>query len=112
MPLVDLLLAHGADKSLYDNQGQIVLHKLASSPTYNEPICPDLLEALIPFVDINQADVKGSTALHFMARNLRQLEASRLLVSRGADASVINKKGNTPLHEVRLAYIFCSASKI
>jgi ankyrin repeat protein len=34
-----------------------------------------------------------------MARNLRQLKASRLLVSRGADPSVIDKEGNTPLHE-------------
>ncbi|KAJ5215841.1 uncharacterized protein N7498_002248 [Penicillium cinerascens] len=99
MPLVDLLLAHGADKGLHNNHGQTVLHKLASSPTYNEPVCPDLLEALIPFVDINQADANGWTALHFMARNLRQIKASRLLVSRGADPSVINKKGNTPLHE-------------
>ncbi|KAJ6096929.1 hypothetical protein N7486_007675 [Penicillium sp. IBT 16267x] len=99
MPLTDLLLSHGADRSLYDNEGQTVLHKLASSPTYNEEVSPHLLELLIPFVNINQADANSWTALHFMARNLRQVKASRLLVSRGADASVINKKGNTAPHE-------------
>lgn len=100
MPLVDLLLSHGADRSLYDNRNQTVLHKLASSATYNEEIPSLLLEMLIPFVDINQADVNGWTALHYMARNLRQVNASRLLVSQGADASAVNNKGNTPLHEV------------
>lgn len=34
-----------------------------------------------------------------MARNVWQVEASRLLVSRGADVNAINKKGNTPLYE-------------
>ncbi|CAI7610632.1 unnamed protein product [Penicillium glandicola] len=100
MLLVDLLLSHGADRSLYDNKNQTVLHKLASSATYNEEISSRLLEMLIPFVDINQADMNGWTALHSMARNLRQVNASRLLVSRGADASAVNNKGNTPLHEV------------
>jgi ankyrin repeat protein len=100
MPLTDLLLSHGADRSLYDNKGQTVLHKLASSPTYNEDICPHLLYLLIPYVNINQTDANGWTALHFMARNLRQVESSRLLISRGANASAINKKGNTVLHEV------------
>jgi ankyrin repeat protein len=99
MPLVDLLLSHGSDRSLYDNRNQTVLHKLASSATYNEEIPSLLLELLIPFVDINQADVNGWTPLHYMARNLRQVNASRLLVSRGADVSAVNNKGNTPLHE-------------
>ncbi|CEJ54579.1 hypothetical protein PMG11_00883 [Penicillium brasilianum] len=99
MPLFDLLLSHGADRSLYDNKNQTVLHKLASSATYNGDIPSLLLELLIPFVDINQADVNGWTPLHYMARNLRQVNASRLLVSRGADVSAVNNKGNTPLHE-------------
>lgn len=43
--------------------------------------------------------MNGWTALHFMARNLRQVEATRLLVSQGADARAINQKGNTALHE-------------
>ncbi|KAJ5761805.1 uncharacterized protein N7511_005187 [Penicillium nucicola] len=100
VPLVNLLLSRGAERSLYDDKNQTVLHKLGSSAAYNEDIPSHLLEMLIPFVDINQADINGWTALHFMARNLRQVNASRLLVNRGADASAVNNKGNTPLHEV------------
>jgi ankyrin repeat protein len=99
MPLVELLLAHGADRTAYDKKGQTALHKLAASPSYDDPISPDLLEKFIPSVHINKADVNGWTALHWMARNLRQVEASRLLVHRGADVNAVNKKGNTPLHE-------------
>jgi ankyrin repeat protein len=99
MPLVKLLLAHGADRTACDKKGQTTLHKLAAGTSYDDPISPDLLEMFIPFVDINKADANGWTALHWMARNLRQIEPSRLLVSRGADVNVINKKGNTLLHE-------------
>lgn len=99
MPLVELLLARGADRTTYDKKGQTALHKLAASPSYDDPISPDLLEKFIPSVDINKADVNGWTALHWMVRNLRQVEASRLLVHRGADVNAVNKKGNTPLHE-------------
>lgn len=99
MPLVELLLAHGADTTAYDKKGQTALHKLAASPSYHDPISPNLLEKFIPSVNINKADVNGWTALHWMAKNLRQVEASRLLVRRGADVNAVNKKGNTPLHE-------------
>jgi ankyrin repeat protein len=92
MPLVELLLAHGADRTAYDKKGQTALHKLAASPSYDDPISPDLLEKFIPSVHINKADVNGWTALHWMASNLRQVEASRLLVHRGADVDAVNKR--------------------
>jgi ankyrin repeat protein len=99
-PLLDLLLSAGADKSPQDNKGQTALHKIASSPSYNDPIDPTLLGKFIPCADINKPDVNALTALHYMARNLRQVDASRVLVLRGADVHAVNKKGNTPLHEV------------
>ncbi|KAJ5106293.1 hypothetical protein N7456_002968 [Penicillium angulare] len=99
IPLIELLLAHGADRSICDNKGQTALHKLGSSPSYDDPISPDLLEMFIPFVDLNQADINGWTALHWMARNLRQVEPCRLLVKRGADVNVVDNKGNTPVHQ-------------
>lgn len=99
-PLIDILLQHGVDKSLHDNKGQIALHKLASSSSFNDPINRALLEKFIPHVDINKPDINGWTALHFMARNLRQVNASRLLVDRGADVHAVNKMGNTHLHGV------------
>ena len=99
IPLIDLLFAHGADRSVCDNKGQTALHRLAGSPSYDDPINPDLLEMFIPFVDLNKADINGWTALHWMARNLRQVEPCRLLVSRGADVNAVDNKGNTPVHQ-------------
>ncbi|KAJ5726158.1 uncharacterized protein N7483_007515 [Penicillium malachiteum] len=59
MPLVELLLANGADRTAYDKKGQTALHKLATSPSYDDPISPDLLEMFISFVDINREWMDG-----------------------------------------------------
>jgi ankyrin repeat protein len=56
-----------------------------------------LLESPTDIIDI-EAD--GYTAIHYLARYLVQIEATRYLISRGADISVVNHKGNTPLYEL------------
>ncbi|KUL82398.1 hypothetical protein ZTR_10321 [Talaromyces verruculosus] len=49
---------------------------------------------------IGSVDMNGDTALHIMAKNLRQVEAARFLISNGANVAAVNAQGNTPVHEV------------
>ncbi|KAL2008715.1 hypothetical protein VTN00DRAFT_6909 [Thermoascus crustaceus] len=41
----------------------------------------------------------GNTAFHIMARNLRQVQAAKFLLGRGADVRATNAKGDTAFHE-------------
>jgi hypothetical protein len=98
--ILRLLLENGADADIADANYQTVLHKIAARCIAGDPIDTSLIDKLLSSVaKINQQDKDGNTALHLMARNLRQVEAARFLISRGADASLTNGKGNTALHE-------------
>ncbi|KAJ6149608.1 hypothetical protein N7471_000807 [Penicillium samsonianum] len=98
--LVMFLLENGADASVVDINGQTVLHKLAARCMAGEPIDTTLIGILLLHgVKMNQQDSDGNTALHLMARNLRQTQAAKFLLSRGADVSLTNAKGDTALHE-------------
>jgi ankyrin repeat protein len=66
-----------------------------------EPIDVALIELLLAQgADISSVNTNGDTALHLMAKSLRQVKAAQFLVSKGADVTVVNAKGDTPVHEV------------
>ncbi|KAL4932928.1 ankyrin repeat domain-containing protein [Aspergillus undulatus] len=87
---------------IIDSRGQSVLHRLASSLD-GEPIDLNLLDLLLTHgALLDHADQNGDTALHIRAKNLRQVAVVRALVARGARVDVVNKKGNTPVHEAMI----------
>lgn len=91
----------GSDASIKNGKEQTVLHMLAYWSLGGEPIDIALIELLLVHgADISSVDTNGDAALHLMAKNQRQVEAAQFLVRKGADVTVVNVKGNTPVHEV------------
>ncbi|KGO69696.1 hypothetical protein PITC_045560 [Penicillium italicum] len=91
--LIETFLTLRADNSL-------CLHRLCAG-NWQDPISLSMLDGLLePPADINDTDVDGCTAMHYLVRHLVQIEAARHLISRGADVTVANLKGNTSLHEL------------
>lgn len=97
--IVKTFITNGADARLCDYKGRSILHIL-SSHAWPLSIPPAMLDFLLESIDVSQPDADGCTALHYLVKNLDQGDAIRHLVSRGADVTAIDSKGNTPLHEV------------
>lgn len=98
--MLRFLLKNGADADVVDANDQTVLHKIAARCMAGGAIDNPLMDNFLSHgTKINQQDKDGNTALHLMARNLRQVQAAKFLISRGADVSLTNDKGNTALHE-------------
>ncbi|KAJ5730394.1 ankyrin repeat-containing domain protein [Penicillium malachiteum] len=96
-----ILLKAGADPNIKDNKGQSSLHLLAINSIDSEPLNPSILDLLLARgAGIKDVDKDWSTAFHIMAKNLRQIEAAKTLLSAGADPRAENAKGNTPFHEL------------
>jgi ankyrin repeat protein len=51
---------------------------------------------------INEVEVRGNTALHFIAR-ADNVKLYDLLVKRGADENIKNSNGQTPLELLKIA---------
>ncbi|KAL2822216.1 hypothetical protein BDW59DRAFT_163809 [Aspergillus cavernicola] len=92
LELLETLLAHGADT-------RFSLHSLCTG-MWHDHIEIGLLDRLLEKSDINETDIHGCTALHYLVKHLDQVETARHLISRGADVTITNHDGNTPLHEV------------
>ncbi|KAJ5549448.1 ankyrin [Penicillium frequentans] len=93
------------DVNLHDGQLMQLIEKLLAKgfmcwPLGGEPIGIHMIKCLLEGTSINDTDGDGCTAMHYLVRNLDQIDAIRYLISLGADVNVINHKGNTPLHEV------------
>ncbi|KAJ5720930.1 uncharacterized protein N7483_008864 [Penicillium malachiteum] len=80
------LLANGADAHLCDNKGRNVLHRLCMS-TWKQPLTADILGRLLEFVDINDTDVNGYTALDYLVSKPNRIDAAHYLRTRAADAT-------------------------
>ena len=104
-----MLLQNGARRGAVDKTGRTALHYVALYKCSDEEAAktvellvdelittarrrPDAVGALV-----NRQDVKGKTATHLAAQH-GQLTAVRALLGRGADVSVRDRHGCTPLH--------------
>ncbi|KAJ5553315.1 hypothetical protein N7494_002693 [Penicillium frequentans] len=96
--LIMSLLGNWADAHSCDNKGRNILHKLCM-PRWTQPISTAALDRLLKYVDVNETDSDGCTVLHYLVRNLSQIDAARYLIQRGADPTKKDKKGITPLQE-------------
>jgi ankyrin repeat protein len=102
LEIVQLLLDHGANPNVENDDGSIPLH-LVSGGNYNYNlqergvgIARLLMER---GTDVNAQMKNMSTPLHAAAFKGR-LEITRLLLSHGANPNVGNDRGSTPLHQV------------
>jgi ankyrin repeat protein len=98
--ILDMLLKHGADPRVCDSFGRNALHGLCSVSRCGCITASSMVDQLLDHLQINETDDLGYTALHYLVRNLDQVDAVRYLVSRGAHVNAVDLKGNTPLHEV------------
>ena len=96
-PYVDicqLLVDHKADVTSVNNEGETPLHRAVDSYLRGSPaVC----RPLITNESVNVADRLGNRPLHIAARN-GDIQNVQLLVDCGADVSVLNEDGQTPLH--------------
>ncbi|KAJ8686279.1 hypothetical protein QAD02_022073 [Eretmocerus hayati] len=95
VPVVEFLLAHGADVHAKDKGGLVPLHNACSYGHY------EVTELLVKHgASVNVADLWKFTPLHEAAAK-GKCEIVRLLLRHGADASKKNRDGATPLDLVR-----------
>ncbi|XP_014237914.1 tankyrase-2-like [Trichogramma pretiosum] len=94
-----LLLRRGANPNLANELGQTPLHVIAEARE-----TPDMMELLFQIrsekrqpVRIDAQDESGKTALHY-ALELRRERSAEFLLKNGANPSLADKYGLTPLH--------------
>lgn len=90
--LIETLSGHEANTHL-------CIHELCNQ-SWEEPIPIDLIDRLLESNDINDADAAGCTAMHYLVLHLDQADAFHHLIKLGANVTITNRKGNSPLHEV------------
>ncbi|KAK0725864.1 ankyrin repeat-containing domain protein [Lasiosphaeris hirsuta] len=93
---VDLLLRHGADRSILDAEGHRPFHYAVSNRLLKNHV--QVLERLLcEDADIHRPNVRGRTAMHLAARE-GALVAVEWLIEKSADPSEIEDAGRTALH--------------
>lgn len=92
VPVLDVILAHGADVNDRDDNGYTALHTAAE---YDQS---DAINALVRAgADVDLKSDDGSTPL-VIAAGRSQRNAMLALLRHGATVDVRHEKGNTPLH--------------
>ncbi|POG53412.1 hypothetical protein BJE00_02365, partial [Wolbachia sp. wRi] len=93
--IIPSLLKAGADLNMQDNKGKTLLHDTAIYSSGYE----DLGYLLDAKADPNIQDEKGNTPLHYYAAKCsdQSRKTMDLLISKGADLSIKNNDGKTPL---------------
>ncbi|GAB1206533.1 hypothetical protein APSETT445_005223 [Aspergillus pseudonomiae] len=99
--IIQFLCENGADASISNYEGQTALHLLALCSRDCDPIDTAVIDLLIAHgLDIHQTDKSGATALHTMSMCLRQIPILQHLLKLGADATIQDSEGDTPLHKL------------
>ncbi|KAJ6003322.1 hypothetical protein N7451_005869 [Penicillium sp. IBT 35674x] len=100
MELLEILLRNGSDARVCDSEGRNLLHKLGSGFADTDLAEVAIWDILLELIDVNDVDAEGRTPLHFLVRCWNRTNAVRHLISRGADVTMADHKGNMPLHMV------------
>jgi ankyrin repeat protein len=103
LEIVNLLLAHGADATIYMADRQTPIHAVLAGRS-SEPQALELIRVLHDAgADVNvtalvnhREEVRGGTALHYAVRK-RQKEVIKLLASLGIDLDATDQDGLTAL---------------
>ncbi|CAG0884303.1 unnamed protein product [Cyprideis torosa] len=93
-PVVEILLAHGADPNIVIEDKRSPLHHARSAPTAELLIVKD--------AKVNAKNKDGETPL-FFATKLDRHSVVKILLTHGADPNITNEKKTSPLHEARSA---------
>ena len=114
MPMVQYLLAHGADVKLRDNYGGTALHTVGWDATIYSPPGgdPEIVRLLISKgADPNSKDNNGNTPLHELVRtgDSKHVEVANALLSADADVNARNENGETPLITLLKVEADCSS---
>lgn len=97
-PVVELLIAHGADCGAKNRRGAEPLHYAADANHADPAAQAETIAALISAgADPNAVDDAGVAPLHRAVRT-RSAAAVRALLDGGANARQPNQSGSTPLH--------------
>ncbi|CAB0041378.1 unnamed protein product [Trichogramma brassicae] len=103
MEVIKLLLRGGADPNLANNEGSTPLHGRMIQPWFEEDRAEKMIFEICDEkqlqVQVDARDKLGNTPLHLALANQRR-GSTELLLKRGADPTLVNEKGETPLHIV------------
>ncbi|CAB0030052.1 unnamed protein product [Trichogramma brassicae] len=106
--VVELLLRGGADPNLTNEEGQTPLHFLCKRHRHYHDLLKIMFDRYDGPVRVNARDGRGNTALHMAAAAASTDSSSRdlieFLLGKGADPSIANAEGSTPLHIVCRGY--------
>ena len=93
-----LLVMMNVDVNMKDEFGKTGLHWSAMNPVENVQIVKEILQAPSGMSDVlnNVDDCDGNTAVH-LASMYNRLDMLRYLLAKGADATIKNRFGSTPL---------------
>lgn len=97
-PILDRLVASGADIGAVDKEGNTLLHLAAQTNTNNADLTSDLIARGAPLKLKNKA---GKTPLHLFSES-GDVGSVDLLLAKGCDPNQMDRVGNTPLHLARI----------
>jgi ankyrin repeat protein len=113
-----VLLEHGANVGVEDNEGATPLHAGSDGPEEESFVTnyekPEVVRMLLKHgANVGAKDNQGRTPLHVAAQR-RRVEVVRALLEHGADVGAEDNEGKTPLHAAQKlgwlrSYACCSS---